>query len=211
MARTGRKRKQIKVSIPGRLGVSVVIAKVDDPFEPGQSIAVARNVLASPLAAIHARGRLVGPNDTEADGWARKLAGDWFSSVYERAEMSDAKAIDYSAVKVDTSPVYDGLSGSQVWAFQQLKQMASELGRFYGILYAIVGRQMWFEEYAQQRAQRHPSRTDRLDTYAELREALDALIDYRGVAVGRKSPIRVVHNDGPHIDRDCGSPLEMAG
>lgn len=203
MAKRGRKKKPAPVSVAGQFGRAIVFGQADDPYEAGAKRTVARNALVSPLTAIYHRGRLVGPNESEADGEARRLAGEWFRTIYERAEMSDSKAIDYSAVKVDVSFSYRGLSDSAAHAFEELKRIAADLGPLYDCVYKIVGQELWFESYCRQKYKRDPGRQERLDAYQELRDALDALIIYRGVATGRRSKMRAeifasvdcVHNE----------------
>ena len=195
--RGGRKPKPPPVSVAGQYGRNVEFVEVDDPFEPMTKIVVAKNRNASPLEHIFARGRLTGPNDTEQDGWARKLAGDWFRTVYEKAEMSDAKAIDYSAVKVDVSFTYSGLSESKAFALEELSRLATFMGReSYHVVYEICGKETWLDAFIQiDRPNRHPGRNDRLEAYAALRGGLDLVIEYRGVSSGTGWKMRAERMD----------------
>lgn len=190
MARPGRKKTPAKVSLPGKHGQIVELAEVDDPFDKGAKISVVRVSDNTPLDSIYARGRLAGPDDSDADGYARKVAGEWVRVTYEKAEMSDSRAIDYSAVKVDVSFSYSGLSHSKAEALETLSRLAAFMDdhdtRAYKLVYAVCGAETRMDDYLRsQGAGREPGRMDRLKFYESLRAGLDLVIEFRGVSIGR--------------------------
>lgn len=191
MVYAGRKKKSVPISLSGQMGRMVELIEVEDPFDPGEKIKVIKNVLASPLDHLFSRGRLVGPDDCEADGCARKIAGDWVRAQYERSELSELNAIDYSKVKVDVSFSYSGLSESRVEALQILKRLASAVPN-YKIVYEICGREVSIDDYLRKNEpMRFPGRRTKLDAYQELRDGLDSVIEFRGVSFGGGWKMRV--------------------
>lgn len=192
MSKPGRKRKPPPVSLPGQQGRMVELVEVDDPYEAGKKIRALKNTMASPLDHLYARGRLVGPDDSDADGLARKIAGDWVRIAYERSEMSDARAIDYAQVRVDVSFQYSGLSESKAEALQILKRMSDYLGRrLYHVVYSICGREISVDDLIRQdNPNREPGRMDRLGAYQDLRDGLDMVIQFRGASSGTGWKIR---------------------
>ena len=197
MGLKGRKRKPSPITLPGQQGRLVELVEVDDPYEVGGRLTVVKNVSTSPLDHLYARGRLCTADESEQDAYARKLAGEWVRVQYERSELSDAKAIDYSQVKVDVSFSYGGLSESKAESLQILKRLADHIGRtHYRIVYEVCGREVGIDDYLRAEAPaREPGRNDRLKAYQALREGLDMVIDFRGVAVGRGWKMRAQRAD----------------
>lgn len=184
MAKSGRKRKA-KVTLPGCGGqVLLVTVEVQDPYEPSKRVTVQKNAQTTPIDQIFARGRLVGPGDSHEDAIARKLAGDEFQRLYEAAESSDAKAIDYSAVKVDVSFSDRDIPERRASASREMVAISRAMTPDrYSILRAICGEQVSFYAYVQAHAV-HWGAASRLEYYGLLRHALDDLIWHRGVARG---------------------------
>lgn len=189
MAKRKGRSDQRQPGYDGRMEAAPAI--VADPYEPGKTVEVQRNIAASPLTAIFARGRLQGEHDSADDAEARYVAGQRFRALYERAEMGGARAIDYSRAKVDTSFAYRGIPESAGEAMRELAAIAKAIGDRFTILHGIIGEEVRFMAWADRDAGGQASTTHRLDCYQRLRDALDALIWHWGVAKGRASaPMR---------------------
>lgn len=174
------------------MGRQVEIVEVQDPYEGGaKTIRAMRAVNHSPLDHMLARDRLHGPGEAPEDGLARHRAGTRLQSIYERAGARGAGAIDYSRVKVDVSMHYEGTPEGQAAALKQLRDIGRWLGdRHYRMLRALCGEGRTFfaivaEFYP------HDGWSCRMDCYAEVREALNGLIYYFGIAAGRERRFHV--------------------
>lgn len=192
--KSGRKRKPKPVTLPGAQGRIVETVMLDDPFEaPGVKAPVSRAVNHSPLDYLLARGRLQGPQETAEDGQARHIAGTRLQGIYERAGGRGAGAIDYSRVKVDVSFSYSGTPEGQTIALSELAAIRRDIGQDdFAMLHAICCEQIPFMAWCNAQWPQ-AGRQTRLDAYERLRLGLDGLIGYFGLAVGRKSQIRVFH------------------
>lgn len=191
----GRKRKPKPVTLPGAQGRIVETVMLDDPFEaPGVKAPVSRAVNHSPLDYLLARGRLQGPQETAEDGQARHIAGTRLQGIYERAGGRGAGAIDYGKIRVDTSFIFSGATERQVIALSELAAIRRIVGDFnYRMLHTICGEQVSFSIWVD-REWPGAGRTTRLDAYDRLRDGLDALMNYFGVAVGGKSRLKTWRN-----------------
>lgn len=188
MRKPGRKTKKKPVTLPGAQGRLVESVKVQDPYGlPGEIAIVSRAVNHSPLDYLLARGRLHSAAETAEDGQARHIAGTRLQGIYESAGGRGAGAIDYSRVKVDVSASYSGTPEFQVAALSELAAIRTRLGAAdYDMLHAICCEQIGFMLWVDSRRP-HAGRQTRLEAYDALRCALDALVRYFGVAIGRKS------------------------
>lgn len=189
--KAGRKPKPKPVTLPGAQGRQVEIVQLQDPFElPGKLAPVARAVNHSPLDYMLARDRLHGAGEAKEDGEARHRAGTRLQGIYERAGGAGARAIDYTRVRVDTSLNYAGTPEAQAIALKELGAIRSEVGEErYDLLHAVCCEQISLFQWL------NPSyrREDKLQAYLSLQQALDGLMAYFGVAVGKRSDIRVFH------------------
>jgi len=184
--RVGRKAKVKPVSLPGCNGqFELVSDTVDDPYERGAKVNVLRNAHRSPLALIFERGRLHSQSEGLSDAEARLKAGERFRAIYERAEMTTAQSIDYSAPRVDTSFSYRGIPEGQADAYKALARASLALGGHYTMIRAIVGEERSFLPWLNTHYGYEASRRQRLDAYQALRDALDVLVDHFGIAKGR--------------------------
>lgn len=191
--RAGRKRK-VPINLPGMEGRKFVKSEVPDPLEPGAVIEVLKASNDTPLAYLFHRKRLHAPGETVEDANARLVAGVWVRERFELAGGAGARAIDYSAIKVDTSSHFDGLTDTQAKAFKTMAELEAFMGPYrYELVHAICCDQIPLMQWlgARDRARGMPGRQDRLDAYQELRNALDRVIDFRGVAVGPSRARRV--------------------
>jgi len=191
MAKPGRKRKKQPITLAGANGRIIEAVEVQDPFErPGIMAKVSRATNHSPLDYLLARGRLESPGDRADSGQARHIAGTRMQGIYERAGGRGAGAIDYSRVKVDVSMIYRGTPDQQAEALSELAAIRAKIGAHdYAMLHAICCEQVNFMDYVNGQFPQ-AGRQTRLDAYARLREALDGLIGYFGVAVGKFSTIK---------------------
>ncbi len=184
MSKAAKKKRAQHIRRPGRpqqmRGVEIAMALVDDPYEPGRKIEVARNIRASGLAALYQRGRLGAGDDAEA----RLHAGVEFQRIYEAAQIGVGKAIDYSSVKVDTSFRYSGLSTTTIGAIRLLAAIRGSVGKHYAVLEAVCGQGVGIYEYAARVDGCSPARRVTSAVTAQLLRALDDLISFFGVAVG---------------------------
>lgn len=190
----GRKKKPKPVTLPGAHGRIVETVMLDDPFEaPGVKASVMRAVNHSPLDYLLTRGRLQSAAEDGEDGQARHIAGTRLQGLYERAGGRGAGAIDYARVKVDVSFRYGGTPEGQAVALSELGAIRRAIGQAdYDMLHAICCEQIPFMAWVN-RQWPQAGRGTRLDAYQRLRDGLDGLVRYFGVAVGRKSEIRTFH------------------
>ena len=192
--RPGRKRKGKPVTIAGADGRKIETVKVQDPYGlPGVTADVKRAINHSPLDYLLARGRLHDASETAEDGQARHIAGTRLQGLYERAGGRGAGAIDYARVKVDVSMSYSGTPEGQAIALSELAAIRNDLGaNDYDMLHKVCCEQVPFMAWVE-RTWPGAGRQTRLDAYERLRLALDNLVGYFGVAVGKKSSIRAFH------------------
>lgn len=184
--RAGRKAKPKPVTLPGYNGqVELVPSVVDDPLEPGAKLNVVRNAHRNPLAHLFERGRLHSGSECLEDAEARLKAGEKFRAIYEQAEMFNGGGIDYSAPRVDTSFAYKGIPEQQADAHKRLAAASIALGSHYTMIRAVVGEERPFLPWLDAHFGYEASRQQRLQAYAELRAALDSLIEHFGIAKGR--------------------------
>ena len=184
----GRKRKK-PVTLAGAMGRITEIVTVADPYD-AKPLQVLRATNHSPLDYLLARGRLDAPGDKPDSGQARHIAGTRMQGIYERAGGRGAGAIDYAAVRVDTSMVFVGTPDRQAEALSELAAIRREIGaEDYAMLHAICCEQIPFMRWVDGQ---FPSagRKTRVEAYSRLRGALDGLIGYFGVAIGKLSTTR---------------------
>lgn len=186
---SGRKRKPKPVTLAGAMGRITEVVTVADPYD-AKPLQVLRATNHSPLDYLLARGRLDAPGDKPDSGQARHIAGTRMQGIYERAGGRGAGAIDYSRTKVDVSMIYTGTPDKQAEALSELAAIRRQIGaQDYAMLHAVCCEQVPFLRWVD-RNWPDAGRRTRLDAYARLRDALDGLIGYFGVAVGRPSRIR---------------------
>lgn len=115
----GKKRQQPMT--PGYEGrFELGRRQVDDPYEPGKKLESAVNVRASGLDYLWAR---------EVINEAQLQAGNQYYRLFMAAELGGARAIDYSAVKVDTSGVKEPINHRALDAANELVRVNHFLGR----------------------------------------------------------------------------------
>lgn len=184
MARSGRKRA--RKPEPGRdQNVEEREVTIADPYEPMKALAVKKNTRVHPLDYEHANGRIT---DTQ------KIAGDRFLALWDRAALGGAKAIDYSAVKVDVSHVYRGLSDAQMRAGQGLKEAHAAVGPAdYALLVAAIGERQSMRNLAAMRDGCSPPSWRTIQDIREaFRSALSKLARHLRVeATGQEGGVRV--------------------
>ena len=179
-----RNTKRVPGMVASRRSAMV---EVDNPyFDPAspagpknpRKLVAQRFTENTPLIAIRDRGRLVGRGEHESAADRRFKAGERLRDIFEKAEIGGAKAIDYSAVKVDVSFTHPELSPSTERAIAQLTLIRKAMDRHFVILEAIVCHEIPFLIYAKRAAGRETSGTERLEMYQDFRDALDHLADY---------------------------------
>lgn len=184
MGKSRAQRKKEKVTLAkttaAKLTTSEIVnVQVSDPFEPEKNLSVAKNIRVHPLDQMSARGRI---------SEAQKSAGDRFLAIYDRSQIGGAKAIDYSTVKVDVSFSYDGLDEDAMKATDMLKEICLDVGkRSYGLLVKIIGHRLGLFDLAR-RLDGTVDRDHAEHLSKSLKEALDDLDDYFGVAEGKPAP-----------------------
>lgn len=176
-----RKKKAVSVATVGRSGnVEIQMVEVEDPFESGKKLVVAKNVFTHPLDHLRARNAIT--HD-------QKTAGDRFLALYEQAEIGGARAIDYSRVKVDVSFEHKGLDPKVGRAIDQLEEIRAIVGRrSFVLLWDVIGRRRSPHQLAAEiDGAALASRRTREFLMMTLRHALDDLISHFGlVAQGRR-------------------------
>lgn len=180
MAKARRKTKSKVVSLPrvafGAKSQKIELVEMDDPYtlEPGGKITVPRNLTA--IADLEKRGFI---------DEAQRRAGEIFAENFENAELGGAQGIDYTKERVDSSPVFDGLSELQQAAINWLRDMARNPGigkNGYAILRAICGENKSVSSLAQRVGgvgYGIGSRLRAQEGYVRLRlvEALDCIVE----------------------------------
>lgn len=96
------------------------VMEVDDPYAPGEKIAVLRQLRHDQLAWYHTHGQI---------DEAQYLAGRAYQRDYEAAERG-ARAIDPTREHVDGGPGIDPLPVTQIAARNKLVAIESILGRY---------------------------------------------------------------------------------
>ena len=200
MSKSGRKRKPKPITVATGQSLNLLVrpTEVDDPYETGKPLIVMKNMRVTSLDFIHSRGRLGHLDNIEHkhQANARKLAGDKFQGIFEQAQIGGAKAFDYSALKVDTSFVHRGIDESVMIAVATLSAIRTDVGKHYfDLLWHIIGlNRSIFDLASSHDGNGISSRETRRELYHELRLALDALIDFFGVAKGRAPSIGTVRD-----------------
>jgi hypothetical protein len=163
------KRKKRSITLPAighNGGIDLHLVEVQDPYEPDKKLRVARNVRNHPLDEEFAAGSI---------SQDQLAAGNKFLELYERAEIGGAQAIDYSAVKVDTSYVHKGLAVGVMESAQELKGIRAALGsRSYDLLVSIIGNRRRIDAMARDYQEREEWRTRQHRIY--LRHAFAAAL-----------------------------------
>ena len=120
---------------PTVTNIEIGFAEVDDPYDPGKPLAVAKNVRANGLEWVYARGKLKDRPGSKHDlsDMPRKAAADRYQAIWERAQ-AHAQAIDYSRVKVDVSHNPAGLTEEVTEAIQELRACRVALGQYEPLL-----------------------------------------------------------------------------
>jgi hypothetical protein len=158
--------------------------EVDDPYEKGAKLRVARNIREHPLHILHANKRIDG---------AQLLAGEMFRRRWERAAIGASKSIDLSAIRVDGGgPVLGTITDGAAESIEWLNRVARYPGCGkvgFAILSQICGEGRGIAETADRWLGAHVVAGSRGQGFVigRLIEALDALIECEGmVAVGRR-------------------------
>ena len=151
-------------SEPGYDGAFEVGSRlVDDPYEPGNKIAVPFNVRHDPLARMLLRGEI---DETQYK------AGNDLRACIERMGGSGAPAVDLSKEAVDGGKIYGGISESTMKAAKKPREAHAVLGwQSYRLVRAVVCDGLNGSLIAQQsRAQ-----VDRKAVQAQVRRGLEQL------------------------------------
>lgn len=176
-----KRKKPITLPSVGFNGnIEIHFAEVEDPFEKGKRLSVAKNVATHPLDHLLARSHIT---------IDQKAAGDRFLRLYEDAEIGGARAIDYSRVKVDVSFQHKGLNPRAGKAIDELEAIRAIVGRrSYGLLWEVIGRRRSPHQIAAEIDKAEiGSRRTREFILTSLRHSLDDLAGHFGVAArGRK-------------------------
>lgn len=191
MMTTKRTRKKLKLApkaIGGANGqIELAPVEVADPYDPNRlaRITVMRNVAAKPIDQLHARKHL---DD------AHKIAADTLAGLLQAAEIGGAQAIDYSALRVDTSRVERTISERGQKAAQALAEVRHDLGRRqYDFICRVVQGGFTIHDLAREIDGGYtPSHRTRLWVTDTIRRVLDDLVHHFGVGKGREqATIRV--------------------
>jgi hypothetical protein len=153
----------------------VAAAEVDDPYEAGARILVARSLRGDPLAAMLAR-RQVEPHQFEA-------ARAWLQ-LYRVAEIGRIGSIDPEKIRVDGSAPRESADRRRFRAIAKLNQLRHELGAAGdAILRDVLVAGMSLRGIAAARGLNvHPGSNDLIYLGRRLREVLDTLAHEVGLA-----------------------------
>lgn len=178
------KARRVKLQEPAHRQAVIREIEVDDPYEPGEKLRVARNIREHPLHTLHANRRI---DD------AQLVAGEMFRRKWERAAIGASKSIDLSAIRVDGGgPVAGTLSDGAAESIQWLNRVARYPGCGkvgFAILSQICGEGRGIAETARLWVGAHVVAGSRGQGFVvgRLIEALDALIECEGmIAIGRQ-------------------------
>ena len=186
----GRKRKA-KITLPGMQGRVLVSTEVPDPYAPERREKVKRAVYGRTIEAMAAAGRLRDPQDRQDGTEARVIAANRFLALYGRCGGSGARAIDYSAIKVDVSFRYDGTPEMQAAALQEMAKLSKYIGADnHRLLHAIICNSTAVTSLI--RAERRRMADASEIFYAKVRAALDDVAEFYGVAHGKNRGRRVL-------------------
>lgn len=181
----GRKRK-VKITLPGMQGRVLVEADVADPYAPERRERVKRAIYDNTIEAMASRGHLRAPGEAQDGTEARLIAAAKFLALYARAGGSGARAIDYSAIKVDVSSRYDGTPEGQAMALREMARIREAIGAEpYKLLHSVICNDTAVTLLI--RAERKRVENASVEFYQRVRSALDGVIQYYGVATGNKS------------------------
>ena len=181
-------------------GPVLIPATVPDPYEPGKQLPVVKNARSNAVYTLYVRKRL-GPQD---DADARLEAARRFMVIFERAEIGGASAIDYGRAKVDVSFRYSGVADSTVEAIRELARVRVALRRHYPVIEAVCGAGLSLDELGYRLQGGVPSWRTKRFLAIVLREGLDRLIEYFGVACGpARAKIRAVSCEIKAIHRSA--------
>lgn len=163
----------------------VRLVSVEDPFERGRKLNVARNVRTHPLEEELANCAI------SEDQYN---AGNRFLRLYEQAEIGGAQAIDYTVQKVDTSFVHKGLPLHVMTAAKDLKDIRHFLGRrSYDLLVAVIGNRVRIEALAREASGGNgwQERLYRKHMRLTLAETLQELVSHFGVVARGNARARI--------------------
>lgn len=170
------RRKPPPVTLAGTRHQQVVLVEVDDPFELGRKVTVAKNVSVHPAESMHARGYI---DD------AQHAAGTKLRRLYEQAEIGGSAAIDYSRVRVDGGQLSDPLAEAVYAARRVLVGARRAVGEGgWAILMPVMGEGVSIEQVARERpALSRGLKGKRAEGYisGRIREALDDLVKHWGL------------------------------
>ena len=180
-------------------GVQYVEVEVKSPYDPSRRETVKMAIRPKTMEWFAKEGHLKAPQEPVDGTEARMVAYRRFAAIYARAETG-AQAIDYSAQKVDTSPKYDGTPQFKADALSELAAIGRAIGHHRkGLIERIMSEQYEVSDLIIPYRRRHSDAYSAF--YAEIRESLDGLIEYFGVAEGRKvNRIRVSRENVNNLD-----------
>jgi hypothetical protein len=144
----------------------VAAEEVDDPFEEGAKILVLRNLRDDPLAAMWKANQI---------DHCQFTAGRRWQEAYEQAEIGGARAIDYSATKVDGGKIpQPTVSDAQAKALSDLTRARNELGPYsWSIVFDVLGCHMTITQCCDKRMM--GSERERIAIGHRFRTALDEM------------------------------------
>lgn len=181
----------------------VALIEVPDPYEPGRTIVVTKNVRAHPADFLHACKRI---DD------AQRAAANRVRALYERAEIGASKAIDYSAVRVDGGALQEPLAEAVYAARKALLQARRAVGEAgWAIVQPVMGEGIALERVVRDKPHLARGLSGR-QAYGyvsgRLREALDDLVAHWGlIATGARRRLvaeRELSISGPQAEWEVG-------
>ena len=185
MARTGRKNNPKQVSLAEAGGAQFIEIEVDAPFAKGKRERVKAVFRPKTMEWFAANGHLKEPGEAVDGTESRMIAYRKFCSIHDSADTG-AAGIDYSRIKVDTSPRYDGTPARVAEAISELTAIGRAIGYAQkGLLERIMGGEYAVADLALAYRCRNCNAHTML--YADIRSALDGLLEYFGVARGRQN------------------------
>ena len=173
----GRKRKA-KITLPGFGGRVIIETDVPDPYAPERRERVRKLIYDKTIERMAIDGKLRSPTEGQDGTEARLIAANRFMALYGRCGGSGARAIDYSAIKVDVSRRYNGTPEGQAMALREMADLRQAIGwQAHELLHAVVCNATAATLLSKRRGN---------DTfYQDVRAALDGVIDFYGIARGR--------------------------
>ena len=113
------RRRKPTITLATAAHIELAEGLVDDPYEPGAKLRVAKNIREHPISRLAHNGQI---------SESQRICAEVFRSKYERAVIGPLRAIDYAKERVD-----GGLPGEPLTAAaQEAAQWLNDCARYSG-------------------------------------------------------------------------------